>query len=158
MDEGIGSLEEAKIFCTLAGISGYMQNEMDQKEGDKKTTVSHRELYRYTRMLFRLKNALALFQRSTNVVLSTVNWYYALIRNDDTIVFSETFGDHLQIIQEVLEIQYNAGVILKLKKLFSFSCEIDYLGHVTAPSKLQVATMTTKSIAALRYSPTVSDC
>lgn len=90
IDECIDSLGTAAIFSTLDANSGYWQIEMYEKNVDKTDSVTYNGLYRYTRMLFGLKNAPVTFQRAINVILTTVNWQYALVYIEDVIIFSST--------------------------------------------------------------------
>lgn len=78
MDECIDSLVDAIIFSTLYVNCGYWQLEIDKSDPDKKTFTSHHGFYRFRRIPFGLKNVPGTFQRSIDVILSTVKWQYAL--------------------------------------------------------------------------------
>lgn len=98
---------------------------------------------------FGLRDAPATFQRAMNVVLATVRWQYAFIYTDDTIVISETPGDHLQHNKEMSEPLNKAGVTTELKNVSIVFDIIDYLGLVFDPGGLHVATKTTEAINTL---------
>lgn len=106
-------------------------------------------------MCFGLGNAPATFQKATDVILATIKWWYALVYTADIIIFLNTPEEHPQHIEEVLKLLNNAEMTIKTKKYSTLSKKIGYLGRVIAPSKLQIATRTTKAIKALQYFTTL---
>lgn len=70
--------------------------------------------------------------------------------NDDIIIFSMSPQQHLEHTEEVPRLLVDPCMTLKLKKCHFFCKFVDYLGHVIAPARLQVARETTEAIAALR--------
>lgn len=86
-----------------------------------------------------------------DVGLSTVKWQHALVNIDDIIVFWKTLEEQLRHIEELHKLLNYYGMTIKLKKCSFFGENIDYLSHVIAPSKLQVATKTTEAIKVLQY-------
>ena len=56
----------------------------------------------------------------------------------DVIVFSRSPEEHLQHQDEVLTLLGKAGVTLKASKCHFFQEEVDFLGHVIRPGRVQV--------------------
>lgn len=54
--------------------------------------------------------------RSMYVILSTVEWQFALVNLDYIAVFSLTPDEHINRVQEVLTLLHDASVMLQLKK------------------------------------------
>lgn len=79
MDVCSDSMGDAQIFSALDSNSGYWQIRMDDKDIYKVTFVTHHGLFRYTRMLFELKNAPATFQGAVDVILVSVERQQAYI-------------------------------------------------------------------------------
>lgn len=154
MDKCIDSLDEARVFSTLDVSSGYWKIEMDDKDVDKTEFVTQHGLIRYTRMPFELKNVPATFQRAMDVIQASVKWQFGIVYIDDIIIISKLPQQYLKHTEKILRPLKKAGMTLKLKKCHFLCMSIDYLEHVIAPSKLQVARKTTEAIAALHYPAT----
>ena len=58
-------------------------------------------LWQFTVMPFGLCNAPATFERLMEYVLHGLSWKQCLVFLDDSIVFSKTFSEHLDILREV---------------------------------------------------------
>ena len=146
MDDCIDSLGEAAVFTTLDANSGYWQLPLAAQDKDKTTFTSHCGAFRYTRMPFGLRNAPATFQRALDIILTGVRWKTCLVYLDDVIIFSKSMEEHVQHVDDVLELLGNAGISLKLKKCEFFQHKVKYLGHVLLPGKLAISTDATSSI------------
>lgn len=68
----IDSFEESTVFTVLDGNSWYWHVRIDNKEKDKTVLTPHRNLYRFTRIPFRLKNALRIFKRAMDGISAPV--------------------------------------------------------------------------------------
>ena len=53
-------------------------------------------------------------------------------------MYSKSVTEHLDHIQEVLQLLYTAGVSLKISKCTFFDTSVTYLGHVIRPGQLEV--------------------
>lgn len=104
MDQCIDSFGEARLCPALDASPGYLQIAMDIKKVDKIAFVTYNELYKYINMPFGLKNAPETFQGAMSVVLSTVNWQYALVYIDYVSIFSKTPKEHPHHIEKVLKL------------------------------------------------------
>lgn len=82
--------------------SGYAQIEMDKNYNDKSTLVAHNGLLKYAKVPFSFKNAPAMFQRAMDAIMATVKWHHILVYIDNIIIFSESPGEHLRHIEEIL--------------------------------------------------------
>ena len=67
-------------------------------------------------MLFGLCNALELFRRTVDMLLSSYRWRTCLVYLDDIIVFSNTAEERVDHVGEVLTVLREAGFSLNLKK------------------------------------------
>ncbi|KAL6455406.1 hypothetical protein MHYP_G00361500 [Metynnis hypsauchen] len=71
------------------------------------------------------------------LVLRGLHWKECLIYLDDVLVFSRTFSQHLDSLDEVLGRFRSAGLKLKASKC-SFACsQVTFLGHVVSSQGLQ---------------------
>lgn len=72
-------------------------------------------------------------------------------------IFSKTLEEYLTHIYEVLRLLMKAGVTIKLKKCQFYDKRIDYLGHVIARGKQQVARKPTDAVQALHHPTNTSE-
>ena len=91
--------------------------------------VGNLGFYEFTRMLFRLCNALAMFQHLMQNTLGELNLTYCVIYLDDVIVFSRMEEEHLEHLHVVFERFREVNLKLKPLKCSFFQLEIMYLAH-----------------------------
>ena len=98
----------------------------------------HQGLYEFTVMAFGLKNAPAVFHHLMQRVLMGFNPDqgpdFVSVYLDDILVLSETFEEHLEHLQQVIERLTVAGLKLKPSKCHFICQEVEYLGHLITPS------------------------
>ncbi len=151
MDECIDSLGDATVSTTLDCNSGYWQIPVHPDDRNKMTFRSHFGTYRFTRMVFGLRNAPATFQRAVDIILAGIKWKSCLVYLDDVIVFSRTLEQHFAHLRGVLELLKQAGVTLKLPKCKFFCETVDYLGHVIRPGRLALAETNTRALQEVKH-------
>ena len=110
---------------------------MHSSSKEKTAFITHKGLYEFNVMPFGLRNAPAVFQRLMQQILGNLNQDdkppFVSVYLDDIIIYSETFQDHLNHLQQVISRLRNAGLKLKPSKCY-FNCqEVKYLGHVITP-------------------------
>ena len=83
-------------------------------------------------MPFGLCNAPATFQRMMNCILAGINGISCLVYLDDIIVFSRSFKEHLQDLEQVFSRLIEAGIVLKPSKCQFAVQQVEYLGHIVS--------------------------
>ena len=104
IDDTLESLYGAQYFSTLDLKFGYWQ--VPIKESDKEKTTfrtSSGQLYEFNQLPFGLYNAPATFSRLMDCTLAGLAWNVCLYYLDDIIVFSSTWGEHLERLRAVFE-------------------------------------------------------
>ena len=89
---------------------------------------THRGFYKYTRLSFRVKVALAIFQQVTDTMLGDLDYTIAYL--DDILVTSKTTAEHQNHKINVFEKLKEYGFKVKEAKCDFFLREIKYLGHI----------------------------
>lgn len=84
MDECIDRLGGASFILTLDAESGCWQIIIKGADKEEATFTSHLALYSFIRMPFGSQNAPGTFQRTKNVILSSVKWHFGLVALQDT--------------------------------------------------------------------------
>ncbi|KAH3731443.1 Transposon Ty3-I Gag-Pol polyprotein [Pelomyxa schiedti] len=75
-------------------------------------------------------NAGATFQRAMNSIFQGNQWIHVLTYINDIIIFSKSFSEHMEHLEEGFKCLYKAGVRLKPSKCMFCTKEIHFLGHV----------------------------
>ncbi|XP_026054681.1 uncharacterized protein LOC113040593 [Carassius auratus] len=134
--DGLDSLAGARWFSTMDLSSGYWQVELDPKDKEKTAFNTGSALYHFKVMPMGLTNAPPTFQRLMELVLRGLHWKVCLVYLDDVLVFSQTFSEHLNSLEEVFSRFRSAGLKLKVNKCHFARSEVSYLGHVVSSQGL----------------------
>ena len=148
MQETMESMVGAWFFSTMDLKSGFWQVKM-AKDFQQYTafTVGSMGVYEFLRMLYRVCNTLAAFQRLMQNCLGELNLTYALIYLDNMIVFSWTEKEHLHHLRMVFAHFLEHGLKLKPSKCHFLQGEITFLGHEISANGMKPSTANLKAIA-----------
>uniref|UniRef100_A0A1X7TVH1 Reverse transcriptase domain-containing protein n=1 Tax=Amphimedon queenslandica TaxID=400682 RepID=A0A1X7TVH1_AMPQE len=128
VDEMIDRIGRGRFITTLDLNKGYWQIPVEEASQDKTAFVTPFGLYQFTMMPFGLQGAPATFQRLVDQVLrGTEGFAGAYI--DDIAIYSETWEDHMEHVEEVLTRLRAAGLTANPKKCKFGMSEVVYLGH-----------------------------
>lgn len=127
-------------FLTLNESSWYWQVEIAGQGRHNTAFTSYHGLLRSTRMTFGRKNALEMFQRIMDVLLTKVKRQFAQFYLNDIGIFSRTPKEHIEHARQIQTLPSDAGLLLNLKRCDFFINGIDYLGHFTCPKPLEEST------------------
>ena len=131
INESLQSLSGASYFSSLDLCQGYHQMLVDPKDREKTAFIpGYGGLYEYNVLPFGLAAAPSSLERLMELVLAGLHWKICLIYLDDILVYSSTFDEHIDRLDEVLSCLIKAGLKLKPSKCKLFQREIKFLGHV----------------------------
>ena len=116
IDDTIDKLGGAQYFSAMDLVSGYWQIDLPEEDQEKCAIIAQSGLYQPTRMPQGLTNAPATFQRIMDSILSDLKLSCVLVYLDDINVFSRTFLDHLNHLEEVFKRLCHSGLNLKAQK------------------------------------------
>ena len=91
--------------------------------------------YEYLKVPFGLAQAPAYFQELMNKVLKDLPFAIAYL--DDIIIYHKITEHHLDHLQQVFHILWNATLSMKLSKCHYFAKEIQYLGHILSATSIK---------------------
>lgn len=121
-------LHGGQQFSKLDLSQAYAQCILDD-ESQKITCINtHKGLFMYTRLVFGLACAPAIFQRVMECVLSGMEGVLCML--DDILVTGVSREQHLDRLREVLRRLQEAGLTLQKTKCDFFKDEVEYLGYV----------------------------
>ena len=147
-DDTVDVLAGSKFFSKLDLRSAYWQVEIEEEDKYKTAfSVGNLGFWEMERMSYGLTNAPSTFQRLSERCMGDMLLRDCLVFIDDILVFSRTFGDHLDRLEAVFSRLQDNGLKLKPSKCELFKTSVEYLGHVisqegihTDPAKTSAVT------------------
>ena len=138
IEEILDSLSGNAYFSVLDAKSGYHQIEIEVSHKERTAfTVGPLGFYEYNRMPFGLSNSPATYQRLMEDCLGELNLNICFIFLDDIIIFSRTFSDHLDRLQQVFDKLRATGLKLSPKKCNFFQERVKYVGHIVSKKGIE---------------------
>ena len=117
IDELIDKISPVTYISTLDCTSGYWQIPVEEQSKDKTAFKTNKGLFEWNVLSFGLKNASATFQRTVNKILEPYQ-EFSDSYIDDIAIHSKDWKLHLQHLDKVLSAISDAGMTLRLKKMF----------------------------------------
>lgn len=126
--ELFAKLHGGEQFTKLDLSQAYAQIELEEESQALTCINTHRGLFKYTRLVFGLASAPAIFQRIIDSVLSGMEGVLFLL--DDILVTGINRAQHTERLHMVLQKLQDVGLTLQQEKCEFFKDEIEYLGYV----------------------------
>ncbi|KAE8240147.1 hypothetical protein A4X13_0g7923, partial [Tilletia indica] len=129
IDDVLESLRGASWFSSLDAIRGYHQADIGEEDRWKTAFVTHKGLMQYKRIPFGLRSAPAFFQRLMDGRLGPMRWITALVYVDDIVVYTRTFEEHLDALNQLLSAATAIGLRFSPSKCVFAVRELNPLGR-----------------------------
>ncbi|XP_065204814.1 uncharacterized protein K02A2.6-like [Planococcus citri] len=126
MDDIRPKIRKAKVFAKLDMNCAYNQFVMKKKFRHISTFITHRGLFRYTRLFFGITSAPNEFQSVLERILRRKRAVNFL---DDIFLFATNPEELRALLIEVLDLLESNGLTLNYKKCVFFATEIDFIGY-----------------------------
>jgi len=157
IDQLLDALGGAKYFSTMDLASGYWQFPLSEHDKHKTAFITPAGLYQFEVMPFGVCNGPATCQRTMDSVLADLLWKSCLVYLDDIIIYSRTFSEHVQHLQEVFNRLKAAKLHLKPQKCVFFQQTVHFLGHTVSPTGIQMDSSKVQAISQLPPPTNVSE-
>lgn len=126
MEDCIDNIGPAKYISKLDLLKGYWQVPLTPRASDISAFVTPDHFMQYTVMAFGMKNAPATFQRLMQLVLGDVPRCNVYL--DDVVIYTDTWEEHVAILQSVFQRLAEATLTLNLAKCEFAKATVTYLG------------------------------
>ena len=137
IDDVLDQVGAAKYITGLDATSGYWQILVDEESRPFTSFVSHSGSWQWKRLNFGLRNAAAIYQRAMEKVLKEHS-KFATAYIDDVSVYSMTWPEHLQHLDNILETIKSAGFKLRLSKCKFAQSQMKLLGQIVGNNERKV--------------------
>jgi hypothetical protein len=114
--------------------AGFNQIRLAPGEEHKTAFQTHWGHFEFTVMAFGLTGAPNTFQGAMNSTLKPLLRKCVIVFFDDILVYSATWGDHLQHLRQVFDLLAKDKWLVKLSKCHFRQQSISYLGHIVSQS------------------------
>ena len=116
-----------KIFTTIDLTRGFWQVPLDEKSKDYTAFITHKGVFNWNVMPFGLVNSTATFTKLMRHILPQNKNIVHYV--DDICIFTNTWDEHLILLEEVLQILKDNNLTVSPSKLKIGKTEIEFLGH-----------------------------
>ncbi|MBW0521262.1 hypothetical protein O181_060977 [Austropuccinia psidii MF-1] len=135
----LDKLAKAKFITKMDCMNGFHQNEVKPNSMKLIRIISHMDIYEYTRIPFGIKNAPAPFQRMMDTIFQEeILEGWMVVYDDEVIIYSETWEDHVQYIDRVLSKCTPIKLKISLKKCNFGQQELLTPGHKVSGISLAI--------------------
>lgn len=142
IEEVFAKIGGGEHYSKIDLSNAYNQFVLSESSQELTTISTHKGLFKYTRLVYGLANAPAIFQRAMESLLVGIDGVSCWL--DDVCVTGPSKEIHLMRLREVLSRLNNAGLKLQKEKCVFFKNSVTYLGYVidktglkTCPSKIE---------------------
>lgn len=144
MDDCIDQVGSAKFVSKFDLLKGYWQVPLSQRAREIAAFVTPISLYSYNVMPFGLRNAPATFQRLMNLVIGDMQGCAVYL--DDVVVYSDTWENHLERIQELFIRLAEARLTVNLAKCEFARATVTHLGQVVGQGQVCPVNTTVQAV------------
>lgn len=145
IDGILSRLPKARFITSLDLKDAFWQIPLDEKSKEKTAfTVPGRPLYQFVTMPFGLCNAPQTMSRLMDRVIPANLRTKVFIYLDDLLLITETFEEHILLLQEIALCMRKANLTINVEKSRFMLRHVKYLGHIigygtikTDPEKVQ---------------------
>lgn len=135
MDDCVDEVGSAKFVSTFDLLRGFWQIPMTKRAREVSAFITPTGLYSYTVMPFGLRNAPATFQRLMNRVVGDMSGCAVYL--DDVVVYSDTWEQHVERIEELFTRLAGARLTVNLAKCEFARATVTYLGRVVGQGEVR---------------------
>ena len=146
-----------KFFSKIDLVRGYYQVPIHEESRPYTAFTTAQEHYQFKRLSFGLKNSGMAFQRVMQQILAPVLNQNIVVYIDDILIMSETFEEHILLVEKVLTLLRKSGIKVKVSKCEMFKSETNFLGHVISSEGIRKSPEYIESVRMAKKPETITD-
>jgi transposase InsO family protein len=146
IEECVDTLAGKRYFSLLDFSMGFHQLPMDKDSREYTAFKTEDGLFHYKRMPFGLANAPSSFQKMINATLLGLRGVNLQIFIDDVCVGSDTWAEHITMLDKVLKVISKSNLTLKSSKCVFGAKKVLFLGHIISGDGVRQDPAKTKAI------------
>ena len=131
-------LHGARYFTSLDISKGFWQILIHPDDCHKTAFVTPFGQFEWTRLPMGLNSSPGVFQKVMTEILGGLIWVSCLVYIDDILIFTQTFEEHLIVLEEVFRRLAKANLKLRPSKCDFSRTQLKYLGHILNSRGIQV--------------------
>ncbi|UYV80790.1 hypothetical protein LAZ67_19001745 [Cordylochernes scorpioides] len=125
----LDKLSRAKYFSSADISSAYWQVEIDPSSRHLLAFVTLDGQYEFCRLPFGMRNSPQIFERAIKQIFQKYKLNFIAHYFDDFIIFSDILEEHIQHLEQFLEICQKENIKINYKKCEFLKTSIEYLGY-----------------------------
>ena len=130
LTDSIYAASNINYFSKMDLTKGYYQIPIHENSREITSFSTLHNQYQFKRLSFGLKNSGIQFQRTLQEVLSKFSSKNVIIYIDDILIITETFEQHLELLEKVMTTLAQNGIKLKVTKSEFLKEKVSFLGHI----------------------------
>ena len=132
LTDSIYTAHNINFFSKLDLTKGYYQIPIHEDSRPITSFSTQHNQYQFKRLSFGLRNSGIQFQRILQEILAEFNSRKVIIYIDDIMIISETYEEHLNLLEKVLTTLLKNGIKIKVNKCEFLKQEVSFLGHIVS--------------------------
>lgn len=135
IDDILADLTGCTVFCVLDLAGAYQQLALSERSQEYLTVNTHKGLFRFTRLVFGVASAPAIFQAKMDEILKDLDKVKCYF--DDILIGGTNIDECMRNLNEVLQRFEKYNVRVNKSKCKILQKQIEYVGHVVSDGKIK---------------------
>jgi transposase InsO family protein len=128
-------MANCKYFCVIDLSQAYLQVKVSENSQEILTINTHKGLFKFTRLIFGLKSAPAIFQSLIDLLITGCSRTVGYL--DDILIGGETVMECQENLFKILGILNERNIRVNLSKCQFFKTSVVFVGHIFCESGIK---------------------
>ena len=156
-EDVIAQVQGKRWVSTGDITSCFYQRLLHPERRHRAAIVTYRGLEQWAVAMMGYKTSVQHQQRLMDKAFKDVAWRFVCVYVDDILIYSDSFAEHIQHLDEVFRILSDLGITLKAKKVFLGYHNVELLGYIVDRLGLTTTESKSAAVANLEFPKTLAD-